>query len=57
MNYRNFLNAHQRRDEIDTWHVIDVVDLHVASNAFIAAALDRALKYMRVVEMLHGFRA
>ena len=53
LTIKDLSNAHQRRDQIDAWHVIDVVDLHVASYTLVAAALDRALEYMRVVKVLH----
>lgn len=49
--------AYQGWDEIDTGHVVDVVDLHVAPDALVPATLDRTLEYMRVVEVLHRLRA
>lgn len=53
LTIKDLSNAHQGGDKIDTWHVIDVVDLHVASYTLVATALDRALEYMRVVKVLH----
>lgn len=50
-------NAYQGWDEIDTGHVVDVVDLHVAPDALVPATLDRTLEYVRVVEVLHRLRA
>jgi len=49
--------TYQGRNEIDAWHVVDVVDFDVAANAFVATTLDGALEYMSVVKVLHGLRA
>jgi len=49
--------TYQGGNEIDAWHVVDVVDFDVAANAFVTATLDGAFEYMSVVEVLHGLRA
>lgn len=48
---------YQRRNEINAWHVVDIVDFNVASDAFVAATLDGAFEYVSVVEVLHRLGA
>lgn len=65
LNYENLYlriweqnrDTHQRRYEVDAGHVVDVIDLDVASYALVPAALDRALEYVGVVEVLHRLGA
>lgn len=49
--------AYQGRNEINAWHVVDIVNFDVAPDAFVAATLDGALEYVSVVEVLHRLRA
>lgn len=49
--------TYQRGNEINTWHIVNVVNFDVAPDAFVATALDGAFKYVSVVEMLHCLRA
>jgi hypothetical protein len=49
--------SHQRGDEVDAGHIIDVIDLDVAPDALVPAALDRAFEYVGVVKVLHRLGA
>lgn len=53
---RNSL-SYQRGYEIDAGHVVHVVDLDVAPDTLVSTALDRALEYVGVVEVLHRLGA
>lgn len=49
--------TYQGRNEINTWHIVNIVNFNVAPDAFVATALDGAFKYVSVVEVLHRLRA
>ena len=49
--------SYQRRYEVYAGHVVDVVNLNVASNTFVPAAFDRTLEYVSVVKVLHRLGA
>lgn len=49
--------TYQRGNEINTWHIVNVVNFDVTSDTFVATALDGAFKYVSVVEVLHRLRA
>ena len=49
--------THQRRDEINAGHVVDVVDDDVRTDSLLATGLDAGLEDVGVVKVLHRFRA
>lgn len=49
--------THQRRNEINAWHVVDVVNFDVARDTFVTATLDGAFEYVGIIEVLHRLRA
>ena len=55
--YQPTLQTHQRRDEINAGHVVDVVDDDVRTDSLLATGLDAGLEDVGVVKVLHRFRA
>ena len=51
------LPTYQRGNQVNAWHVVNIVHLDVTPDALVPARLNAGLEDVGVVEVLHCFRA